>query len=1040
MKTRTRMRTFVLMLALLTFTFSLSAIELHKGTKELNEALEKNAESQKKLPVIIVMKDQVDSNKLYESVKSLPKKERREVTMSTLMEHSQSSQRGIKKFLTQLKNENEVERLRFLWISNVIGLNASVSSLKQLDLRDDVARIEYDPEVKVIDEPIVGGESQDRSYTDRETGEERAIAWNLDYMDVPAVWEKGYLGGGVLVAVLDTGVNYNHHDIKNQMWQHPDYPNHGLDFGEDDDDPIDHYDHGTHCAGTIAGDGTSGTQTGIAPQSTIMALKTTYDQGGSQQIFVWNALEFALEHDVDVLSMSLGWNQYLNPDRKTWRDIMVNILSVGVPASLSAGNERKDAQDPVPLNIRTPADCPSAWLHPDQIEIGGVSSVLAIGASDSSGNIADFSSIGPSTWQTVDTYNDYPYDPGIGLIKPDITAPGVGINSIALNNTGYTLKSGTSMSCPNASGVITLMVSKNHSITPEEISEILQKTARPVNGKKDNVFGTGIINALDAINAMSDEFPPNPAYKPFPMDFATLVELTPELRWKNGGAAEVFYVSFGTDNPPTNILLEEKTDYSGYKIIEHLEPLTTYYWSVTSENSFGTTESKIWNFTTGLKVNEGFETGDFSNYKWEFTTTGSGESEWSISEDTPYRGDYSARSAVVGHNATTRMFVTLDILEPGNITYYHKISSEKGYDLARFYVDNTLMGEWSGDIDWEQVSFPVEAGLKTFRWMYTKDSMGSFEEDCMWVDEIIFPPHPAKPVKHSPKDILCTPNFENIRISWDIDINEDINPIQFKLMGFDIYRKLTDEDEYIKLNESLINENEFIDVFTEASEYSYYLTATYRDMGVLVVSEPSEIVQVVIHPAPQAPKINPPEGEYNFEVEITIESDEVEGDYIFYTLDGTSPTTEAESYTEPFILSEDRVVKARVYKEGYMPGEIATSSYTITTTGIEEELLPTVTGIKAYPNPLYKDSSASRSSDTLQIEYNIANETKLTTITIYNIKGQTVNTFIGDSSKGFHRFEWDLTNFNKAKVGTGFYFVQLKTDNELVNTRITILK
>jgi len=75
--------------------------------------------------------------------------------------------------------------------------------------------------------------------------------------------------------VLDVGVNYNHVDLADNMWEHPDYPNHGYDFAYNDDDPMDNHGHGTHCAGTVAGDGTAGSQTGMAPDAKIMALKIT---------------------------------------------------------------------------------------------------------------------------------------------------------------------------------------------------------------------------------------------------------------------------------------------------------------------------------------------------------------------------------------------------------------------------------------------------------------------------------------------------------------------------------------------------------------------------------------------------------------------------------------------------------------------------------------------------------------------------------------------------------------------------------------------
>ncbi len=83
----------------------------------------------------------------------------------------------------------------------------------------------------------------------------------------------GYTGEGIKVGVLDTGVNYNHVDLQDHMWIDPGYPNHGYDFVNNDNNPMDDHGHGTHCAGTVAGDGTAGSQTGMAPDATIIALK-----------------------------------------------------------------------------------------------------------------------------------------------------------------------------------------------------------------------------------------------------------------------------------------------------------------------------------------------------------------------------------------------------------------------------------------------------------------------------------------------------------------------------------------------------------------------------------------------------------------------------------------------------------------------------------------------------------------------------------------------------------------------------------------------
>ena len=144
------------------------------------------------------------------------------------------------------------------------------------------------------------------------------------------------------------------------------------------------------------------------------------------------------------------------------------------------------------------------------VNAGGVSCVISVGAVDYNDQITYFSSVGPSTWTDVEPYNDYPYNPEnpteIGLIRPDVCAPGMNIKSLDYSNDdGYCTMDGTSMATPCVTGTIALMLSKNHELTPEEIDEILERTAVHFSEHKNNDFGSGRIDALAAVNAVSYE-------------------------------------------------------------------------------------------------------------------------------------------------------------------------------------------------------------------------------------------------------------------------------------------------------------------------------------------------------------------------------------------------------------------------------------------------------------------------------------------------------------------------------------------------------
>lgn len=136
------------------------------------------------------------------------------------------------------------------------------------------------------------------------------------------------------------------------------------------------------------------------------------------------------------------------------------------------------------------------------------------------------------------------------------------------------------------------------------------------------------------------------------------------------------------------------------------------------------------------EVNEDFETGDFSKFSWVF---GSGSS-WVIDPSFPYEGMFCAKTGNIGNSSTTYIEITLDVLSSDTISFYRKVSSEQYYDFFSFYIDGNLQDEWSGNVSWGKVSYPVSAGTHTFKWEYAKDFMVSSGSDCAWMDYVSFPP------------------------------------------------------------------------------------------------------------------------------------------------------------------------------------------------------------------------------------------------------------------------------------------------------------
>jgi serine protease AprX len=224
----------------------------------------------------------------------------------------------------------------------------------------------------------------------------------------------------------------------------------------------------------VCGDGTAIVTTGIAPDASLMTVKTINRTGGGSVAQMLKGVQFAVENGADVLSMSLGFknNQLTTSQKEEIRAAFDNVLEANVVVCAAAGNDGDTYG--APNNVDYPAACPAPWRNPDQTLEGGLSSVICVGAHD-----LNESSRGPSTWEGT-SYNDYPYNEGasMGLIRPDISAPGYIIRSTKYSqNDIYELKSGTSQATPCVAGVIALMLEKNSSLTPAQISQIIEETA-----------------------------------------------------------------------------------------------------------------------------------------------------------------------------------------------------------------------------------------------------------------------------------------------------------------------------------------------------------------------------------------------------------------------------------------------------------------------------------------------------------------------------------------------------------------------------------
>ncbi|MFW6350994.1 MAG: S8 family peptidase, partial [Bacteroidota bacterium] len=240
------------------FLTSFSLIGNEVITQNLQQKISKST-GEEKIRINIRMHDQYDQDLMLEKTSHLKDKEiKRRYVVNELKTFSQTSQKELLTFLSNGEKNQQVSKVKPLWIVNVINCFATPAVIEELSSMPGIARIDYDQKRKVIENSLDVTPVQEM---DKLSPTEKSIAWNVNLVNAPDVWEMGFAGEGVVVSVLDTGVNGDHQDLTGRMWEHPDFPNHGYNFVDDNYNTSDFNRHGSHCAGTVAGNGTAGNST-----------------------------------------------------------------------------------------------------------------------------------------------------------------------------------------------------------------------------------------------------------------------------------------------------------------------------------------------------------------------------------------------------------------------------------------------------------------------------------------------------------------------------------------------------------------------------------------------------------------------------------------------------------------------------------------------------------------------------------------------------------------------------------------------------------
>lgn len=304
-----------------------------------------------------------------------------------------------------------------------------------------------------------------------------AQQYGLQAMNVPAAWELSQ-GEGVVVAVIDTGVDLDHPDLKGRVV--PGYDAFSQEEGEDAGDVsslnyvVSAYKHGSHVAGVIAAEANNGKGiAGVAPQAKVMPIKIFADfsdiikslwakeEDTSYTIIsiLADGIVWAADHGADVINMSLA----VSEDSATIERAVKYALSKDISVIVAAGNDRH--------------------LTNNRNYLAAIAGVVGVGATDEKNAITFFSNSG-----------DY----------VSVAAPGLDIISTVpsfLNFNSYVKMSGTSMAAPAVAGVAALMKAKyGTQATPAFIKSRLEQTAVDKGEPgRDDLFGFGIVNARAAL-------------------------------------------------------------------------------------------------------------------------------------------------------------------------------------------------------------------------------------------------------------------------------------------------------------------------------------------------------------------------------------------------------------------------------------------------------------------------------------------------------------------------------------------------------------
>ncbi len=698
-----------------------------------------------------------------------------------------------------IRSYNVVSALEHLQVGPGLGVENAIETLQKLPF---VSYVEPDYVVRRV--------TTDPGYSNlwglENTGQVIGVPGVVDAdIDANLAWNVSTGDPNVVVAVIDTGVDYSHADLAANIWFNPDQSagdSHGYDFYDNDNDPMDEHGHGTHVAGTICAEANNGVGiVGVAWKCKIMALRFLGPFGGYTSDAVL-ALDYAVSNGAKISNNSWGGGGF----SLSLYNAISNAAANGHLFIAAAGNGDEN-------NIGFDTDITAHY--PSSYELDNI---ISVAATDNRDNLAGFSNF--------------------GVNSVDVGAPGVYIYS-SIPGDSYGWSSGTSMATPHVAGVAALILSTHSDWAYSDIKNRIFNTVRPISALNGKTVTGGVVNAFDALQ--------DPVTQPNGPDGLSAISLSHteiDLTWTDNSSDEAgFRIERSVDGALSwTEIADTGVDVTAYSDAS-LQAETTYDYRVYAYNSAGISNySNVATTTTdpAPSSQEIVASSDIANagsvQGSYLDTREDGGAVQSITERKS-GGRPSSRYSYLQHSWLFNVPV-------GSATFYLNAWSTELGDGDSFVFSYSLDGNQyidmltiSGGDTTNNVVYVLPAevnGSVYIRVTDTDRSAGNLDMDTIYVDHMYLSTEVAvgdPPL--TPTGLSANPMEGSIDLLWSDNADNEL--------GYSVERTLAGVDNWLQLITLGANSSAYSDQSVASDTMYEYRVSAYNASGTSAYAGPISV-------------------------------------------------------------------------------------------------------------------------------------------------------------------------------------------------------